>query len=244
MNLTSNRYVVIEGIDGCGKDTLLDSLWPRLILDRWIATAEPAHTIKWREDSHSVKTIASQTATAEAMNALHDAIRVMLRSGVSATVAFQRWSESRLGSQPLLLSMFLENRMLQDTLITAVSAAVAGDLNRIQVRSFISTAVYNHTGSVEAALQHCVDYGVTVPTDVVFLDIDPKLASRRIDKRGQAAEVFEVAEKLEQKRGYYRQARAWVGREFPKVHWHDVVVTEADTPASVAARVGRLIGAP
>ena len=234
---THNRYIVIEGIDGSGKDTLVDHLWQHLILDTWIGTAEPAHTSRWREDSPILRSVAEQTATAEAMNALHDAIRVLLRTGVVSPSAFDRWSRTNM-----LSAMFLENRMLQDTLVSVASSALARPVHRVQVRSFISTAVYNHPNDVDGALDRCLRYGISHPTDVVFLDIDPAEAAARIAKRGSANDVFEASDRLSSQRGCYRQARAWLSTHAPDIRWHDVVVTRADTPESVARRVRNVIG--
>ena len=154
-------YMVIEGIDGSGKDT------QALLLQRYFP------------DSFLVQEPWEETP-----------IGKLLRKELS---------EGRYKSAHAAL--FLADRYaLQETQVLPALMAGRGV---ISIRSFVSTLAYQQENQPLEWLYQIHSNMLCYPTDIVFIDVTPKVGLERVGKRRTPQEIYEKADVLERVRQNY-----------------------------------------
>src|SRR3989338_9485445 len=101
-----------------------------------------------------------------------------------------------------LQDLFMENR--KEHLKKLIIPSLKKGIIVICDRYYFSTFAFGAASGVD--LEYLIDKNKKFlhPDTTFILDVDPRIAIRRIEKRGKAKELFEKAEKLTKVRNFYK----------------------------------------
>lgn len=208
------RFIVIEGIDGCGKTTQLKLLKKRIASAGGYAfiTSEPTGK-------------ASHTPTA-AGSLLASVLKGKTKMSDSAIAA-----------------LFLSDRVLHNTDSRfGIRRLLESGADVLCSRYYYSSLVYQGTPELFDWVLHanlgCPD--ILRPDLCVFLDLDPDTSSNRIARRHRAAEIYEQsAEMLREAREKYIRVFEKVREADPSQNI--VLINACRTPDEIADEIFSLL---
>ncbi|MGL4949594.1 MAG: dTMP kinase [Anaeroplasmataceae bacterium] len=176
-NFTEN-HIVIEGIDGCGKSTIIEKLKE----DKRIKEAGTVEFTKSPFDSDIVPVIRKLLSTDEK--------------------SYKKYIDHD-ERQRILLNLFVTDIFLHSSYIRDIIANTNATV--ISDRYFVSTLAYQSENPVEFIYRsHFRE--TSTPGHIIYLNLSPEVSLERIDNRGDKKEIYENIEKLTTTKRRYDEA--------------------------------------
>lgn len=214
--MSSDKYILVEGLDGSGKTTLAESLATK----DW---GENTPAREWDSEGRHIQRVLSyiREPDSSVSPATYAKIRQILATGQG---------------QEALLGLFLANRIAMQESWKDTKASGLSEV-RISDRSFISTIAYQGMKYPVSMLKELHRDLPTAPTHVVYLQIDPRVALSRLESRGIPLESYETLDKLTAIQGLYESALEITRELYPDVQ---ILRIDADqSPQQVFAETTR-----
>ena len=187
MSTINTNHIVIEGLDGCGKSSIIHYLSSnntiRKIMNSFVRKVEDVKYFKF--DACPFDKNVSK------------AIRGLLKKDPKTSA----YLSDELRAE-LLLKLFSVDNKIHNEFVKDLCEVKSNVL--ISDRSFLSTYAYQTLGNSEEKVDEMIKESIDqLPGLVIFLNVSPETSLSRINSRGEEKEIFEKKETLNKVRDNY-----------------------------------------
>lgn len=200
MKSINKNHIIIEGIDGSGKSSIIDFFKTddklRKLLNSFV------------KKESDVKYITFDRCPFD--EDVSKAIRGLLKNNDNKT-----YMTSELKSESLLNLFSIDNK-LHNEFVKDICCLDSNIL--ITDRSFLSTYAYQTLDNPKEKVLEMIDNSVNqLPGLVIYLNVSPKVSLKRVDSRNEEKEIFEKEETLNKVCSNYTEYLIKLKQENPEI---------------------------